>query len=97
MLNMPSQKLRSLGLGSNAMVTVPMVVNFATGKTLERLNLAGNLFRNLGFGINMFPGMNSTLKYLILQRCLIDTIHPNTFNDLNVLEYLNLGTLSISA
>ena len=53
---MPSQMLTSLGLGSNAMMTVPMVVNFATGKTLERLNLAGNLFRTLGFGVNMFPG-----------------------------------------
>ena len=88
---MPSRQLTSLGLGSNAMMTVPMVVNFATGKTLERLNLAGNLFRTLGFGVNMFPGMSSTLKYLILQRCMIETIHPHTFNDLNVLEYLNLA------
>ena len=91
LLNMPSRQLTSLGLGSNAMMTVPMVVNFATGKTLERLNLAGNLFRTLGFGVNMFPGMSSTLKYLILQRCMIETIHPHTFNDLNVLEYLNLA------
>ena len=92
---MPSQMLTSLGLGSNAMMTVPMVVNFATSKTLERLNLAGNLFRTLGFGVNMFPGMRSTLKYLILERCMIGTIHPNTFNNLKVLEYLNLGRLPI--
>ena len=39
----------------------------------------------------MFPGMESTLKYLILQRCMIETIHPNTFDNLDVLEYLNLG------
>ena len=73
------------------MITVPMVVNYATRKSLERLNLAGNLFRTLGFGINMFPGMESTLKYLILQRCMIETIHPNTFDNLDVLEYVNLG------
>ena len=95
LLNLPSQKFRSLGLGSNAMITVPIVVNYATSKSLERLNLAGNLFRTLGFGINMFPGMESTLKYLILQRCMIETIHPNTFDNLDVLEYLNLGKLSI--
>ena len=77
------------------MITVPIVVNYATSKSLERLNLAGNLFRTLGFGINMFPGMESTLKYLILQRCMIETIHPNTFDNLDKLEYLNLGKLSI--
>ena len=63
----------------------------AIGDTVERLNLAGNIFTILGDSYNHFPGMGPNLKYLILRRCFITVIYENFFEKLDVLEYLNLA------
>ena len=70
---------------------MPIGVNMAIGETVERLNLAGNIFTILGDSYNHFPGMGPSLKFLILRRCLITVIYERFFEQLDVLEYLNLA------
>ena len=70
---------------------MPIGVNMAIGATVERLNLAGNIFTILGDSYNHFPGMGPNLKYLILRRCFITVIYENFFDKLDVLEYLNIA------
>ena len=74
--NIPSKQFTSLGLGKNGLSSIPFLINISIGKTVERLNLAGNYFQSLWsiFNFNFFPGMSGTLKYLILKRCQIEHI-----------------------
>ena len=58
---------------------------------MERLNLAGNIFVNLADAYNHFPRMGSNLKYLILKRCYITYVQDQFFQNLDVLQYLNLA------
>ena len=74
------------------MLNIPYFTNLAVRKTLQRLNLAGNFFLNLGIiNLNLFPGMSDRLLELVLRRCSVVTIEPRTFAQLHSLQYINLA------
>ena len=53
--------------------------------------MAGNIFVNLADAYNHFPRMGSNLKHLILKRCYITYVQDRFFQNLDVLQYLNLA------
>ena len=74
------------------MLNIPYFTNLAVRRTLQRLNLAGNFFLNLGIiNLNLFPEMSDRLLELILRRCSVVTIEPRTFAQLHSLQYINLA------
>ena len=89
---LPSKHFSSIGLANNELFNIPIITNFVVSDTLERLNLAGNFFLNVGkFNVNMFPGMGRHLRYLILKMSNIRSIEDDAFSYLDKLEYINLA------
>ena len=73
------------------MSQVPWITTTVLANSLERLNLAGNYLPSVGiFGLDMFPNMTK-LRHLILRRCSIHTITPESIQSLGHLKYLNLA------